>query len=389
MKIVLVVAARPNFMKVAPLLRAMLSRRDIFNPMLIHTGQHYDSIMSSAFFRDLELPDPDVHLGIGSGTHAEQTGRTMVAFEGVLQEHKPHLALVVGDVNATLACALAAVKLHVPVAHVEAGLRSFDRRMPEEINRLLTDAIARFLFTPSKDADTQLLSEGIPPERIFRVGNIMVDSLLNQLAQAERSPILSRLGLVNGGLNGSRPYAVLTLHRPSNVDNPHILRDLFLGLREVGRHLPVIFPVHPRTRQRLKEHELEFDGRCRSAIHTIESTGVYLVDPLAYTDFLALLSKATLVLTDSGGIQEETTILGIPCLTVRETTERPITVEQGTNVIIGTDPERMVTAARKVLAGQAKKGQPIDLWDGKTAHRIVDVLTRHRDELKRDSKHSL
>lgn len=304
MKIILVVAARPNFMKGAPLWRAMLSRRDIFNPMLVHTGQHYDSIMSTAFFRDLELPDPDVHLGIGSGSHAEQTGRTMVAFEGVLQEHKPHLALVVGDVNATLACALAAVKLHVPVAHVEAGLRSFDRQMPEEINRLLTDAIARFLFTPSRDADTQLLSEGIPSERIFRVGNIMVDSLLHQLAQAERSPILSRLGLANGGPNGSRPYAVLTLHRPSNVDHPHILRDLFLGLREVGRHLPVIFPVHPRTRPRLKEHGLEFDGRCPSGIQTIESSGVYLVDPLAYTDFLALMSKATLVLTDSGGFRK-------------------------------------------------------------------------------------
>jgi UDP-N-acetylglucosamine 2-epimerase (non-hydrolysing) len=385
MKIILVVAARPNFMKIAPLVRAMVSRRDVFTPVLVHTGQHYDAAMSTAFFHDLALPEPDIYLGIGSGSHAEQTGRTMIAFEQVLQAENAHLALVVGDVNATLACALAAVKLHVPVAHVEAGLRSFDRQMPEEINRLLTDTLARFLFTPSKDADAQLLSEGIPSERIFRVGNIMVDSLLHQLAQAERSPIFSRLGLANGGPNGSRPYAVLTLHRPSNVNNRVVLRNLFLGLREVGRHLPIIFPVHPRTRARLEGDGWKFDGHgCLTG-----SNGVHLVDPLGYTDFLALMSKSTLVLTDSGGIQEETTVLGIPCLTVRETTERPITVEQGTNVIIGTDPERMVTEAGKILAGQAKRGQPIDLWDGKTAHRIVDVLTHHQDQLERGSKHLL
>jgi UDP-N-acetylglucosamine 2-epimerase (non-hydrolysing) len=383
MKIILVVAARPNFMKVAPLLRAISPHAEYFSPVLVHTGQHYDASMSGAFFQDLGLPEPDIHLGIGSGSHAEQTGRTMIAFEQVLQAQGAHLVLVVGDVNATLACALTAVKLHVPIAHVEAGLRSFDRRMPEEINRILTDAVARFLFTPSPEADTQLLSEGIAPERIFRVGNIMVDSLLYQLDQAGNSQILARLGLEDGQQGSSLPYAVLTLHRPSNVDDPHTLRALFAGLRKVALNLPIIFPIHPRTRLRLQEFGLEAAGDCRWTDRKVGPNGLYLIDPLGYRDFLALMAKATLVLTDSGGIQEETTALGIPCLTLRETTERPITVERGTNIVVGTNPERLITEVRRILEGERKAGQPIELWDGKTATRIIDVLREHREMLER------
>jgi UDP-N-acetylglucosamine 2-epimerase (non-hydrolysing) len=382
MKIILVVAARPNFMKVAPLLRAMILHEGCFSPLLVHTGQHYDASMSGAFFQDLGLPEPDIHLGIGSGSHAEQTGRTMIAFEQVLQAQGAHLVLVVGDVNATLACALTAVKLHVPIAHVEAGLRSFDRRMPEEINRIVTDAVSRFLFTPSPEADAQLLSEGIPPERIFQVGNIMVDSLLYQLEHAAHSQILATLGLEDGKPAKPLPYAVLTLHRPSNVDDPQTLRTLFAGLRQVARSLPIIFPVHPRTRVRLKELGLEADSQCLWGDRRVGPHGLYLLDPLGYSDFLALMAHATIVLTDSGGIQEETTVLKIPCLTLRETTERPITVERGTNVIVGTDPERLVAEADRILAGKKKVGQPITLWDGKTAPRIVDVLLEHRRPLE-------
>ena len=381
MKLILVVAARPNFMKVAPLLQAMRSKGDPFTPVLVHTGQHYDASMSDAFFHDLELPAPDLHLGIGSGSHAEQTGRTMIAFEQVLQAQTPHLVVVVGDVNATLACALTAVKLHIPVAHVEAGLRSFDRRMPEEINRLLTDAVARFLFTPSPNADAQLLREGISAERIFCVGNIMADSLLQQLERAAHSRILARLGLENGRISEPLPYAVLTLHRPSNVDDPRILQRLFAGLQQIAQDLPIIFPVHPRTRLQLKKLGWEIDGRtdCQVGPH-----GFYCLEPLGYRDFLALMANATLVLTDSGGIQEETTILGIPCLTLRETTERPITVERGTNVIVGTDPERIVAEARCALAGDVKTNQPIELWDGKTALRILDILLNYREALEQE-----
>jgi UDP-N-acetylglucosamine 2-epimerase (non-hydrolysing) len=382
MKAILVVAARPNFMKVAPLWRAMAACEDYFTPVLVHTGQHYDVRMSDVFFRDLGLPQPDIHLGIGSGSHADQTGRTMIAFEKVLQEQTAHLVLVVGDVNATLACALTAVKLHVPVAHVEAGLRSFDRRMPEEINRVLTDAMAQFLFTPSPEADAQLLREGIPPGRIFRVGNIMVDNLLYQLEQAAQSRILAILGLEDSQPGRYFPYAVLTLHRPSNVDNPCTLRALLGGLQRVARTLPIIFAAHPRTRIRLKELEREFEWQCLRAGQKIGTRGLYLLEPLGYKDFLNLTTHATFVLTDSGGLQEETTVLGIPCLTLREHTERPITVEQGTNVIVGTDAERLVSEVYRILAGRKKVGQPIELWDGKTAPRILTVLLKHREALE-------
>jgi UDP-N-acetylglucosamine 2-epimerase (non-hydrolysing) len=383
MKIILVVAARPNFMKVAPLLRAMNLHGDCITPVLVHTGQHYDASMSDAFFQDLGLPEPNFHLGIGSGSHAEQTGQTMMTFERVLQAQCPHLVLVVGDVNATLACAVTAVKLHIPIAHVEAGLRSFDRRMPEEINRVLTDAVARFLFTPSPEADTHLLHEGISPERIFRVGNIMVDSLLYQIKQAAHSQILATLGLEIDRPGKYLPYAVLTLHRPSNVDDPHILRGLFSGLQQIALHLPIIFPIHPRTRHRLKEFGLKLDAQYHWTDGKIGPNGLYLLEPRGYKEFLALMAKATLVLTDSGGIQEETTVLGIPCLTLRDTTERPITVERGTNVVVGTDPDRIVAEVRQILAGGAKTGQPIEFWDGRTAPRILNVLLRHREALER------
>jgi UDP-N-acetylglucosamine 2-epimerase (non-hydrolysing) len=382
MKAIVVVATRPNFMKAAPLWRAMTAYRDHFTPILIHTGQHYDASMSDVFFRDLGLPQPNIHLGIGSGSHAEQTGRTMIAFEKVLQEQNAHLVLVVGDVNATLACALTAVKLHIPVAHVEAGLRSFDRRMPEEINRLLTDAVAQFLFTPSREADAQLLREGIPPQRIFRVGNIMVDNLLYQLNSAGQSQILATLGLEDSRSASCFPYAVLTLHRPSNVDNPWTLRALFAGVQRVARALPIIFPVHPRTRFRLKEHEWEFDWQCLRAGQKVGAHGLYLLEPLGYMDFLPLIAQAAFVLTDSGGLQEETTVLGIPCLTLRENTERPITVERGTNVIVGLDPEKLVAEAYRILEGKKKVGQPIEFWDGQTAPRILDVLLEHREALE-------
>jgi UDP-N-acetylglucosamine 2-epimerase (non-hydrolysing) len=382
MKAILVVAARPNFMKVAPLWRTMAACADYFTPVLVHTGQHYDVGMSDVFFQDLGLPQPDIHLGIGSGSHADQTGRTMIAFEKVLQDQNAQLVLVVGDVNATLACALTAVKLHIPVAHVEAGLRSFDRRMPEEINRLLTDAMAQFLFTPSPEADAQLLREGIPPGRIFRVGNIMADNLLYQLEQAGQSRILATLGLEDDQPGRYYPYAVLTLHRPSNVDDPCTLRALLGGLQRLARTLPIFFPAHPRTRVRLKDLEREFEWQYLSAGQKVGSHGLYLLEPLGYKDFLALMARATFVLTDSGGLQEETTILGIPCLTLRENTERPITVERGTNVIVGADPERLVSEAHRILEGGKKVGQPIELWDGKTAARILTILLEHHEALE-------
>lgn len=382
MKVILVVAARPNFMKVAPLWRTMTACEDYFTPVLVHTGQHYDVSMSDVFFRDLGLPQPDIHLGIGSGSHADQTGRTMIAFEKVLQEQKAHLVLVVGDVNATLACTLTAVKLHIPVAHVEAGLRSFDRRMPEEINRVLTDAMAQFLFTPSPEADVQLMHEGIPSGRIFRVGNIMVDNLLYQLQQAAQSQSLAMLGIEERESGKRFPYAVLTLHRPSNVDQPCALRALFAGLQRVARALPIIFPVHPRTRLQLKALEGDFDWQYLGVGQKVGSHGLFLLEPLGYKDFLALIAHATFVLTDSGGLQEETTVLDIPCLTLRENTERPITVERGTNIIVGTDPERLVSEAYHILEGRKKMGQPIELWDGKTAQRILTILLKHREALE-------
>ena len=361
LKVINVVGARPNFMKVAPIVAAMKQRPEQFQPLVVHTGQHYDAAMSDSFFFDLNLPQPDMHLGVGSASHAAQTAAVMERFEPVVLQEKPDWVLVVGDVNSTLACALVCVKLGVKVAHVEAGLRSRDRTMPEEINRLLTDQIADLLLTPSHDADTNLFAEGIPPERIRFVGNVMIDSLFQNLERARRSQVRSQLGVAN------TDYAVLTLHRPSNVDSETTFAPILAALETITQTVPVIFPVHPRTRKTIAELGLT------DRVASIKK--LRLIDPLGYLDFLSLYSGARLVLTDSGGIQEETTALGIPCLTLRENTERPITVELGTNVVVGTDTNRIVTAARAALNGAAKKtAHQLPLWDGHASERILDAL---------------
>jgi UDP-N-acetylglucosamine 2-epimerase (non-hydrolysing) len=361
LKVINVVGARPNFMKVAPIVAAMKKRPSDFLPLVLHTGQHYDASMSDAFFTDLALPQPDVHLGVGSGSHAVQTAAIMERFEPVVLKEQPDWVLVVGDVNSTIACALVCVKLGIKVAHVEAGLRSRDRTMPEEINRLLTDQIADLLFTPSADADQNLLAEGIPRERISFVGNIMIDSLFTNLERARKSNIKSEMGLEE------RQYAVLTLHRPSNVDNPETFERILSALEAIAFDLPIVFPVHPRTMKTIAQFGL--NDRIAA------SKNIRLVEPLGYLDFLNLYSTARLVLTDSGGIQEETTALGVPCLTLRENTERPITVEMGTNVIVGTDTRKIVSEASAILNGsRTKETRQPPLWDGHTAERILAVL---------------
>jgi UDP-N-acetylglucosamine 2-epimerase (non-hydrolysing) len=358
-KIINVVGARPNFMKIAPILAAIRRRSGEARQILVHTGQHYDETMSKAFFRDLEMPPPDIYLGVGSGTHAEQTARVMLAFEPVLNQERPDWVVVVGDVNSTLACALVASKRATRVAHVEAGLRSFDRTMPEEINRVLTDQIADLLLTPSPDADANLLREGVRPEKIVRVGNVMIDTLMRRLEVSGGSGILEQLNLQRGG------FAVLTLHRPSNVDDAETLRGIFSALGEVACRLPVIFPAHPRTQLRLRAFGIE------------RPRGVMILEPMGYLDFLHLWSNARLVMTDSGGLQEETTALAVPCLTLRENTERPITVEQGTNRVVGRDPVSIVEAVCDVLSnGHPARARAPELWDGRAGERIVEALLR-------------
>ena len=361
LKVINVVGARPNFMKVAPIVAAMKKRPGKFLPLVVHTGQHYDSAMSDSFFRDLELPEPDTHLGVGSASHAAQTAAIMERFEPVVLREKPEWVLVVGDVNSTIACALVCVKLGVKVAHVEAGLRSRDRSMPEEINRLLTDQIADLLFTPSHDADENLVAEGIPRERIRLVGNVMIDSLQRNLRNAQELHTREQLGL--SGVD----YALLTLHRPSNVDLRESFERILAALEVIAAKLPIVFPVHPRTKKTIAELGLSARVASIKDLRTVE--------PLGYLDFLNLSSRARLVLTDSGGIQEETTALGIPCLTLRENTERPITVEMGTNVVVGTDTTKIISAANAALNGSAKKPlrQP-PLWDGQTSERILNAL---------------
>ena len=353
-----VVGTRPNFVKIAPIYREVAAREGI-DQVLVHTGQHYDAEMSDIFFEEFGLPAPDVNLAVGSGTHAVQTAQVMTSLEPVLDEVKPDWVVVVGDVNSTLAATLVAVKKGIRSAHVEAGLRSFDRTMPEEINRVLTDRVADLLLTPSRDGDENLAREGIDPERIRFVGNVMIDTLVSLLPRArERWPdVRARLDL-------PETFTLTTLHRPGNVDDPETLDEIVSGLLELSRDLPVVFPIHPRTRARLDEFGLMprgADGRLR------------LVEPMGYIEFMALTSNARMVVTDSGGIQEETSYLGTPCLTVRPNTERPVTITQGTNQLVESRRDAIVAAAHAAMDADAEPGRP-ELWDGRTAPRIVDAI---------------
>jgi UDP-N-acetylglucosamine 2-epimerase (non-hydrolysing) len=359
MKVVSVVGARPNFMKIAPITKEIRKFPEIEN-VLVHTGQHYDFEMSQVFFQDLELPQPDVYLAAGSGSHAVQTARVMITFEEVVHKEVPDVVLVVGDVNSTLACALVAAKLCLPVAHVEAGLRSFDRTMPEEINRVLTDQVSELLFTTSSEAEGNLLREGIAREKIHFVGNVMIDSLCLCREKALDSNARKRLGL------DGEPYALLTLHRPSNVDHRATLQHIIQAVQNVSRRIQVVFSVHPRTAAQFRHMGFTSAG--------LDSNGLVFTDPLGRIDFLNLLLGASFVMTDSGGIQEETTFLQIPCLTLRDNTERPVTVSCGTNRLVGTDPEKIFQGALEILSGEWKRGQIPDLWDGHAAERIVRVL---------------
>jgi UDP-N-acetylglucosamine 2-epimerase (non-hydrolysing) len=360
LKIINVVGARPNFMKIAPVMEEMRKRADKLQPLLVHTGQHYDEAMSDSFFEDLQIPRPDINLEVGSASHAEQTARIMMAFEQVIKEHKPAWVVVVGDVNSTMAATLVAAKMLVKVAHIEAGLRSFDRAMPEEINRLVTDRLADLLLTPSPDANENLLREGLSQEKIRFVGNVMIDTLFRHLEGAKSSPILERFNLQKEN------FCAMTLHRPSNVDDKITLAGILDALNAVQERLPIVFPIHPRTRARLEQFGLN------SLVE--KQTNLILTEPLGYLDFLQLYSNSRLVLTDSGGLQEETTALGIPCLTLRQNTERPITVTQGTNRLVGNDPETIKREAFNALDHPPVATQVPDLWDGQAARRIVDAI---------------
>ena len=355
MKILGVVGARPNFMKMAPIVRAA-ARADAVAMKLCHTGQHYDHNMSKVFFEDLELPKPDIYLDVGSGSHAAQTATIMTAFEQVVIAERPDLVMVVGDVNSTLACSLVCAKLLIPVAHVEAGLRSFDREMPEEINRMVTDILADLLFTTSAEAEPNLLREGVDAGKIHFTGNVMIDSLNFYLPKAAACDVLERLELRPGA------YGLVTLHRPSNVDDPEIFRGILEAMGEAGRRVPLLWPVHPRTAKMIDTFGID-----------VAALGLRLVEPQGYLDFMRLMKDARIVLTDSGGIQEETTVLGVPCLTLRENTERPVTCEIGTNVLVGTDPAKIKAAIVGAFEGAARTHEIPPFWDGRAAERIIQV----------------
>ncbi len=391
LRILSVVGARPNFMKIAAICEAInefnrLSAEESIQHILVHTGQHYDANMSDSFFNDLELPKPDISLGVGSGSHSAQTAKIMERFESVVLSECPHLVMVVGDVNSTVACALVTTKTRcagngsgrafIPkLAHVEAGLRSFDRTMPEEINRIVTDSVSDYLFTTEDSANENLLREGVAAEKIFFVGNVMIDTLLRHRAKAAESAILQDLQLVEP--QGTKPYAILTLHRPTNVDDEGVLSRMLEAFLAISQRMPVIFPAHPRTLKRIQEADLgdyfvdhfvqgpePWDARVR----------IRLIPPLGYLDFLQLMSNANVVLTDSGGIQEETTILGVPCLTLRENTERPVTVQQGANVLVGSNPEKIIAEFSRIDRDRRDRQRSPRYWDGKAARRIIKIL---------------
>ncbi len=363
LKVINVVGARPNFIKMAPIIEAMNMHPERIQHLLVHTGQHYDEQMSTSFFVDLGMPKPDIDLEVGSGSHAEQTARIMVEFEKVCVRHAPDLVIVVGDVNSTMACTITAKKLGIKVAHVEAGLRSRDMSMPEEINRLCTDVLCDYLFTTDHFADENLVAAGVSPGKIFFVGNVMIDTLLKHRELARGLGLIGKWGLKPRG------FATLTLHRPSNVDDPAILRGILDALNEIGKEIPIIFPIHPRTRKMVKQ--FGFGGYLSS---TDKPRGLWVTDPLGYLEFLHLNMNAMMVITDSGGLQEETTVLGVPCVTLRNNTERPITCEVGTNVVAGNSRDNILRCASMVLKGDASRGEVPEKWDGRAAERIVQIL---------------
>lgn len=364
--VICIVGARPNYMKVAPIIRAFAAHQPPIPTLLVHTGQHYDPALKDRLFADLELPPPDINLAVGSGSHAVQTAAVMKRFEPVLDEHGAQAVLVVGDVNSTLACALVANKRHVPVIHVEAGLRSGDRRMPEEINRILTDQLADILYTTERSAHANLAAEGIAEERIAFVGNVMIDSLRASLPKAvPTAELLAAAGFDAGRVRNG--YGVVTLHRPSNVDDAATLEAIITALRTVSESLPLVFALHPRTRSSFERFDM---------LDQLDGAGFLVLPPQGYLEMLGLMSGARLVLTDSGGIQEETTALGVPCITIRHNTERPITIDQGTNTLVGTDPAAIIDTAHDILASGGKAGRIPEYWDGQAAERIAAHLHR-------------
>ena len=362
--IIIVVGARPNFMKMAPIHDYLTSKN--LPLVLVHTGQHYDENMSKVFFDDLGMPQPDIYLGVGSGSHAKQTAQIMIDFEEICEKNQPSMVVVAGDVNSTIACALVSSKLNIPVAHIEAGLRSFDMEMPEEINRVLTDRISNLLFTPSTDANQNLINEGANENSIKLVGNIMIDSLLNNIEKAKKSNIHSKLNITK------QEYTIVTLHRPSNVDHRDALSGIITSFEKIGNEIPLIFPIHPRTSQMISK--FGFDKRINQIPY------LKIINPQGYLDFLALIKYSKVVLTDSGGLQEETTALGIPCITIRENTERPITVTEGTNTIVGNKPENIINEWKNISKNKGKKGKIPRLWDGKTAERIGNNIIEYLKE---------